>query len=300
MLHQEVKMKPVEIELYKIELKYSHLRTNAAKPKAGMVASFSLIGQQNPVLVILTSDKKYILIDGYKRVYAARKLAIDLVFAIVLNLDEASALLLWHSQEQSSTRSAIEDGWFLQELIDQHNLSREKLANKLQRSESWISRRLALVTDLPEEVQSVIRSGQICPYAVSKFLIPLARTNKTDCLTLVKNLGKKHISSRELECIYKAWIQGTKHHKENIVNDPKLFLQIEKKIQKKPDEQRKGSLLQNIEIVYHLCCRSQTRFWKDVKESTEFNKMLFKKWDKATAAFLALKKLIDERKTNVE
>jgi hypothetical protein len=54
MLHQEVKMKPVEIELYKIELKYSHLRTNAAKPKAGMVASFSLIGQQNPVLVILT------------------------------------------------------------------------------------------------------------------------------------------------------------------------------------------------------------------------------------------------------
>ena len=293
-------METVEIELHKIELKYSHLRTNESRPKARLIASLAEAGQQNPVLVVPAQNKQYVLIDGYDRISAIKSLAEDTVKALILPIDEVAALLLWHCQEQSSTRSALEDGWFLQELIDQHNLSREELAKKLQRSESWISRRLALVTDLPEEVQSVVRKGQICPYAASKFLVPLARTNETDCLTLVKNLGKKHISSRELECIYKAWIQGNKQHKKNIINDPKLFLRIEKKIEKKPDEQKKGSLLQNIEIVYHLCCRSQTRFWKDVKESTEFNKVLFEKWDKATAAFFGLKKLIDERKINVE
>ena len=188
-------MDTVEIELHKIKLKYSHLRTNEPGPKARLVASLSEFGQQNPVLVVPAPEKQYVLIDGYGRVSAIKSLAEDTVKAVVLKIDEATALLFWHSQEHSSARSALEDGWFLQELIEQHGQSRDDLATRLQRSHSWVSRRLSLATDLPDKAQELVRKWKICPYAAGKFLVPLARANKAHCIAILKKLGNRKTSS---------------------------------------------------------------------------------------------------------
>jgi ParB/RepB/Spo0J family partition protein len=293
-------MDTVELELHKIDFKYSHLRTRNSRAKARLIASLSEFGQQNPVLVVPGDNQRYVLIDGYRRISAVKKLAQDTVDALVLSIDEASALFFWHSQEQTNTRSALEDGWFLQELIEQHNQTQESLAKRLQKSESWISRRLSLVTELPLQIQELVRRGNICPYAAGKYLVPLARAKKSDCVGLVANLGQRKTSSRELEALYKAWCKGNRKTREQIVREPKLFLKINEKVIKPrmadKKEKKEVSLLRDIEVLAAICCRAQVNF-RD--HSAQQGENINKAWSKAKFAFLALERLIHEGKTNV-
>jgi hypothetical protein len=43
----------------------------------------------------------------------------------------------------------------------------------LTRSVSWVSRRLALVRELPESIQEHVRRGEIVAHAAEKYLVPL-------------------------------------------------------------------------------------------------------------------------------
>jgi len=56
------------------------------------------------------------------------------------------------------------------------------------RSKAWVCLRLALVEELPEEIQQRVRCGQIAPYAAMKYLVPFARANRVACLGLVSAL----------------------------------------------------------------------------------------------------------------
>ena len=47
--------------------------------------------------------------------------------------------------------SAIEQGWLLRELMQRFGLGLDELARRFDRSTSWVSRRLGLVTDLAGE-----------------------------------------------------------------------------------------------------------------------------------------------------
>lgn len=75
------------------------------------------------------------------------------VEAVVLELPEAEAMVVGHRLDNTRQRSALEEGWLLQELREHHDLQLQDLACKLDRSKSWVSRRLALVRVLPVSVQ---------------------------------------------------------------------------------------------------------------------------------------------------
>ncbi len=294
-------MDTVEIEHHQIELKYAHLRRDEAKAKARLIASLSEVGQQNPVLVVVSGSNRYTLIDGYKRLSALKTLAKDTVTALVLEVNETAALLLWHSQEQSTARSALEDGWFLLELIEHHRQSRDDLVTRLQRSHSWVSRRISLVTDLPEEAQELVRQGKICPYAAGKYLVPLARANKFHCTKLLENLGKRKTSSRELETLYQAWRKGSRRTKEQIVTHPNLYLKVDEKVVNKLAGTGKDNpLLTALKTIAAVCCRAQVNFHNKYASVSEIEDELSKAWRKAEAAFRALGELLNERRINVE
>jgi hypothetical protein len=84
----------MEIELHELELRYAAIRVRDPARAARMRASLAANGQQSPVCVIATgaSDaSRFVLIDGYLRVSAARALALDLVTAVLLPLSESDA-----------------------------------------------------------------------------------------------------------------------------------------------------------------------------------------------------------------
>jgi ParB-like chromosome segregation protein Spo0J len=99
------------------------------------------------------------LIDGYARVRALRELGSDKVAACELAVSVEQALVLAHALASSRPRTALEEGWLLRELAESHGRDLRELAVMLDRSVSWVSRRLGLVRALPEKVQEAVGGG---------------------------------------------------------------------------------------------------------------------------------------------
>ena len=108
---------------------------------------------------------------------ALEQLARDTVEAVVWEMSEADALVLDRSMRFSEQETALEQGWLLSELEQRFGYRLEDLARRFDRSVSWVSRRLALVEQLPEAVQLRVRAGEIAAHVAMKYLAPVARTN---------------------------------------------------------------------------------------------------------------------------
>jgi hypothetical protein len=57
----------------------------------------------------------------------------------------------------------------------------EQLVHRLCRSESWVSRRFALLDVLAASAQDRVRAGTGPAHAAMKYLVPLARANQRQC-----------------------------------------------------------------------------------------------------------------------
>lgn len=220
-----------QLEFHQLKLTYQATRASDAKRRAQLVASICEHGQQSPVVVVELAEqpRRFVLIDGYQRVAALQKLGYDTVAAVVLPLSEVEALCLTHRLQVAQQRSPLEQGWLLSELVERHGVSQAKLATLLGHAESWVSRRLALVRELPKQAQDLVRKGQLCPYGAMRHLVPLARAKKRDCAKLVERLGQAPaaVSARQLGRLAAAWRSANATERKRIVHQPLLYLRAE-------------------------------------------------------------------------
>ena len=119
----------VNLELHQVTLRYERLRKRSPREERALLGSLSEIGQQLPVVVI-EETPTFILIDGYKRVRAMRRLARDTVRATCWQMAEAEALLLERSLRRGS-EDALDQAWLLAELQERYQWSLEELARAL-------------------------------------------------------------------------------------------------------------------------------------------------------------------------
>jgi ParB family transcriptional regulator, chromosome partitioning protein len=164
----------VNVELHQLDLRYEKLRTPKPEAERKLVGSLAAIGQQVPVVVVHgEGPERFVLVDGYKRVRALRRLGQDLVGATCWDLSEAEALVLDRLMRTGEGATALEQGWLLHDLAGRFALSLEDLGRRFTRSASWVSRRLALVEELPEAIQEHVRRGELPAHAAMKHLVPL-------------------------------------------------------------------------------------------------------------------------------
>lgn len=227
---------PLPLELHQLELRYEHLRIIEPRRLARLMATLAHQPLHNPVLVVSqeTDPQRFVLIDGYRRVLALKKLGQDTVEAIVLPMTEAQALIFRQRQQTDRPSSALEEAWLLVELEQTFGLSQAELATEFSRSVSWISRRLALLRALPKGAQAVVRRGVVSAQGAMKYLVPLSRAKTAHCETLCQGLGPEHVSVRQLEQLYKAWRSADDATREQIVANPKLYLKVEEEAER-PD-----------------------------------------------------------------
>ena len=230
----------MQIEWHQIELKYARLRIVDARFQARLLASLVTDGQQRPVLVVesheTTSERRYVLIDGYVRVAALRRLGRDTVEATVLPTGEVEALLFAHRLDGQRPRAVLEEAWLLRELVEGHARTQALLAQELGRTRSWVSRRLALVRVLPDAVQEAVRTGHIPAHSAMKYLVPLARANTAGAIELVERLGKAPVTVRQLERLYQAWRAGDAAQRQRILAEPRLFLKTIEELERHDGE----------------------------------------------------------------
>src|SRR5262245_16537048 len=164
----------MDLEFHQLDLRYEELRSRSPAREKRLLASLAELGQQSPIVVVSGHEaEQHIVIDGYKRVRALRRLGQDTVRATAWCLDEAEALLLERMLRAGDADSALEQAWFLRELRDRFRLNGQELASRFGRTASWVSRRLALVAELPESVQRLVRKGGLGAHAAMKYLVPL-------------------------------------------------------------------------------------------------------------------------------
>ena len=147
----------MDLELHQLERRYEALRTRNAARERRLLGSIAEIGQQTPIVVV-RDVARFVVIDGYKRLRALVRLGQDTVAAVEWALAEVEALLFERILRAGDADSPIEQGWFLRELVARFGLGLDVLARRLDRSKSWVSRRIALVSELPATVQEHVRA----------------------------------------------------------------------------------------------------------------------------------------------
>ena len=253
----------MEIEFSQLELRYEKLRRRNAVKERQLVASLAEKGQQLPVVVVTGDEasRTYVLVDGYKRTRALKKLRHDAVRATVWDLSEVDAVLLERLMRTTESDGPLEQGWLLEELNERFALSGEELARRFDKSQSWVSRRLALVRAVPREVQEQVQRGDLPAHAAMKFLVPMARAKRADCKRLIKALGSLRPSTREVEALYATWLSGNKATRELVVTQPALVLRAREQARNdKTSEQTPGrQLLNDLGILVGASRRARTK-----------------------------------------
>lgn len=230
----------MKIELHQLAEKYADLRVRDGARERRLATSIAEHGQQTPIAVMQDGDR-FVLLDGYARVKALRQLGRDEADAVVLELPEAEALVVSHRLDNTRRRSALEEGWMLRVLVDEHGLRPAQLAEKLDRSESWVSRRLALVRTLPASVQRAVGAGRLAAQAAQKYLVPLARANAPQCERLVAGLGRRGASVREVKRLYEGWRAADPTGRERIAAAPRLYLQADAAVEDERREEERAA-----------------------------------------------------------
>jgi len=226
----------MELELHQLDLRYEHLRRHNLQSERLLLASLADKGQKVPVVVLALVNDRYVLLDGYKRVRAFRRLKQDTFQAILWDLDEATALLLERMMRNSEAECPLEQAWMLRELHDRFQITLDELARRFDRTPSWVSRRLALVQELPTEIQEKVLFGRLSAHTAMKVLVPLARANKRDCLRFCEALLKGVFSTREAVALHAGWKKANAEVRERLLPDPVLFLRSQRVIEAPPEQ----------------------------------------------------------------
>lgn len=212
----------MELEFHQLDLRHEGLRRRAPERERRLLASLAQHGQQTPIVVVGNGAAR-VVIDGFKRVRVLKALRADVVQATAWEMAESEALLL-DRQLRTAEDGALEQGWLLRELHQHFGLGQDDLARRFDKSRSWVSRRLALVEELPCEIQEQVRKGALCPHAAMKHLVPLARANREAAVRLATAIAPLKLSSRRIAALHGGWLAGDETVRERLLTAPELYL----------------------------------------------------------------------------
>jgi ParB/RepB/Spo0J family partition protein len=241
------------IELHALQRDYAHLRWRAPNAVARMAMHLKTFGQLQPVIVIPTGPQRWLLVDGYKRLLASEILAQDTILAEIWPCTRATALMRSLLQGCSRNYHSIEEANILRELKEQHQMSQAELARQLGRDISWVSRRLALVEQLPEFVSKALLQEIITTWSASRIMAPLARANTQHAKIIIDYAEANPLSTRELHDFYLHYAKSNPQIRNNICDKPGLFFLAQREVKKNdvneidPDPEK--SILKKIQSV---------------------------------------------------
>src|SRR5215469_3532227 len=215
-----------ELDLHRLELRYA--ATRVADPGAArqLTASLERCGQLVPCVAVPDpgGSDRLVLIDGYRRIAALRRLGRDTVIVECWTCDLASALINLMVRRQDRGFAAIEQALLLRELVIREGLSQRELAARTGHDVSWVNRRLQLLTGLPDSVLAAVRAGELSSWAASRILVPLARANGEHAARLLQVLGRDRLSTRDLKQWFDHYQSGNRAGRERMVDNPRLLL----------------------------------------------------------------------------
>jgi len=214
----------LESDLHRLDLRFASLRMRQPRRVERLARSIEQSGQLVP-LVAVAEQERWVLIDGYLRVAALRRLARDTAEVELWDCPLAQALLITLVRVQGRAWEAIEEGALIRELTTQFALSQREVARQTGRDVSWVNRRLGLVQEMPEALFVAICQGELSTWAATRVLAPLARANNDHAHRLLDTLQRAPLSTRALATWFQHYQKANRPKRERMVSEPRLFCQ---------------------------------------------------------------------------
>jgi ParB/RepB/Spo0J family partition protein len=183
--------------------------------------SMRLHGQLQAV-VARVHEGGYQLIDGFKRVYAAEDLMMDYLQCHLLEIDltQAKVLLLSYNRSHKSME-AWEEAMVLQDLQKTHSMDQRSLARLTGYSRSWVSRRLALIGRMDEDISSEIMMGTLTS-SHARAIVKWPRGNQGEVARVITNFG---LTSRQSDKLVEAFLKANDEDQQRyILSHPEQIL----------------------------------------------------------------------------
>ena len=203
----------LDLDLHRLDLRFAGARVAEPLAVERIARSIERGGQivpcvavADPPVEVLQGGERLVLIDGYRRIAALRRLGHDTARVECWACDLAEAMLGVLARTQSRQWAAIEEALLVRELVEGLGLSQHAIARRSGRDVSWVSRRLQLLAGLPDAVLVAVIEGRLSSWAASRVVAPLARANSEHAERLMKALSDAPLNTRAL----RAWFDHTR------------------------------------------------------------------------------------------
>jgi ParB-like chromosome segregation protein Spo0J len=215
----------LELDLHRLELRFAASRLIEPRAVERLARSIEQCGQIVPcTAVAAATGAPLVLVDGYRRIAALRRLGRDTARIERWQCDLAEALVSILARAGGRPFAAIEEALLIRELVQGLGLSQHELARGCGRDVSWVSRRLALLAALPDAALAAVRQGRLSSWAACRVVVPLARANTNHADRLIGGLRRAPLSTRELRCWFEHYQKASRIVRERMVDQPRLFL----------------------------------------------------------------------------
>jgi ParB-like chromosome segregation protein Spo0J len=177
------------------------LRLCEAAALTAMERSLMTLGQITP-LVVHASAHGYEVLDGFKRLRAARSLNWTCLWVQVMKVGAVQAKLHLCQSNRAGGLTEIEEAWVVRALYREDGLTQPEIGRLMARTKSWVNRRLLLAEALGDELQVDLRIGLISA-TTARELCRLPRGNQQEVATTVKQRG---LTTRQAQTLVEAWL----------------------------------------------------------------------------------------------
>lgn len=220
----------LDLDLHRLELRFAESRLVEPHAVERIARSIERCGQIVPCVVVAVAGgpgadgERLVLIDGYRRIAALRRIGRDTASVERWACDVTDALLGLLARTQARPFANIEEALLIRELMQGLGLSQHDLARRCGRDVSWVSRRLQLLSGLPDAALTAVRDGKLSSWAANRVVVPLARANAEHADRLLTALADAPLSTRELRCWFEHYRKTFRSAREHMVSRPRLFL----------------------------------------------------------------------------
>lgn len=119
-------------------------------------------GQWNPIIVRPGNDGQYELIAGHTRVRAAERIGWDALEATVKDVDdEQGKELALKTNLKRKSMDKIEEGKVINDVLESADVSETELAERLGKSQRWVSERIQVALELDPKVKGLVQEGDL-------------------------------------------------------------------------------------------------------------------------------------------
>jgi hypothetical protein len=208
-------------EISKIDTRYESFRLPNSSQEKNLLESISDRGIDTPLYGIKNNNHIFILLDGFKRFRAAKKLGINIVPIKELGTSEQNGIIELLKIANAKSLHILEQVKLVNELHSTHQMTVRSIAQKLEKSTGWVSSRIGIENELGKKVWDEVFAGKFpasnAVYTLRQFR-RLNKESKKNIDEFVDAVSGRKLVHRDIELLANGWFNGNEEMRKQIRN----------------------------------------------------------------------------------